>query len=549
MYLAHFRLREAPFSITPDPRFLYMSARHREALAHLVYGVGEHGGFVQLTGEVGTGKTSVCRCLLEQLPDHVDIALVLNPRLSPVELLALVCDELRISYPAGATSQKDLVDRLYHHLLKAHAEGRRTVLIIDEAQSLAPEVLEEVRLLTNLETTTEKLLQVILIGQPELAALLEQPKLRQLAQRITARYHLEPLSRAQTCAYGLHRLGVAGRAPPLFTPAALRQLHRETYGIPRLINAIADRALLGAYTQDRSRVDASTVRRAADEVLGRSARSWWRWVCRVAAVVLVAVIGGAGGMFFAPREDGRGEADRGGVAPHSSGGARAKSAMTPADAAPVAASEPRMAPRLAEVLREPTLTATKADALATLLGLWGVEATEPRLQCEELAPAALECLTVVGTWRKVRRLDLPAALELVGPEGQRRYAVLTALTESDATLRLGDHVVTAPLGEVEAFWDGTFVALWRPPPGPLPVRLGASGPATDWLRERLARVDGAGQSLEHGQPYDQRLWQRVVAFQQARSLEPDGVVGRETAILLQVAERPPGMPRLSTGTP
>ena len=219
MYLSHFGLREPPFSITPDPRFLYMSARHREALAHLVYGVGEHGGFVQLTGEVGTGKTSVCRCLLEQLPAHVDLALVLNPRLSPVELLATVCDELRIPYPAGTTSAKELVDRLHRHLLEAHTGGRRTVLIVDEAQNLSPEVLEEVRLLTNLETAREKLLQVILIGQPELAAILDQPKLRQLAQRVTARYHLEPLSRAETRAYVRHRLAVAGRGRAVFTAA------------------------------------------------------------------------------------------------------------------------------------------------------------------------------------------------------------------------------------------------------------------------------------------------------------------------------------------
>src|SRR4029450_13542253 len=281
MYLAHFGLREPPFSITPDPRFLFMSGRHREALAHLIYGVGEHGGFVQLTGEVGTGKTSVCRCLLEQLPAHVDLALVLNPRLSPVELLATVCDELRIQYPAGTTSSKALVDRLHAHLLEAHAARRRTVLIIDEAQNLAPEVLEEVRLLTNLETAREKLLQVILIGQPELTTILDQPKLRQLAQRVTARYHLEPLSRAETGVYIRHRLpgagrgrpgfpkrapprrpptrararrpetgvyirprpAVAGRGRPVFTNGALRVLHRKSRGVPRLINAVADRAL------------------------------------------------------------------------------------------------------------------------------------------------------------------------------------------------------------------------------------------------------------------------------------------------------------------
>jgi general secretion pathway protein A len=309
MYLSHFGLREPPFSITPDPRFLYMSARHREALAHLVYGVGQHGGFVQLTGEVGTGKTSVCRCLLEQLPAHVDTALVLNPRLSPVELLALVCDELGIAYPPGTTSPKELVDRLYRHLLDAHGRGRRTVIIVDEAQNLSPEVLEQVRLLTNLETTTEKLLQVILIGQPELAALLEQPGLRQLAQRVTARYHLEPLSPADTRAYVHHRLAVAGRrGQSLFTDGALRTLHRQSCGIPRMINAMADRALLGAYARDRARIDAATVRRAADEVLGRRPGLWHPWGRRAAVVALAALSMGGAFVVLAPKELGRGEA-------------------------------------------------------------------------------------------------------------------------------------------------------------------------------------------------------------------------------------------------
>jgi general secretion pathway protein A len=309
MYLSHFALSEPPFSITPDPRFLYMSARHREALAHLIYGVGERGGFVQLTGEVGTGKTSVCRCLLEQLPPNVDVALVLNPRLSPVELLATLCDELRIPYPAGTTSSKELVDRLHRHLLEAHGRGQRTVLIIDEAQNLTPEVLEEVRLLTNLETTTEKLLQIILIGQPELAALLEQPKLRQLAQRVTARYHLEPLSPADTRAYVHHRLAVAGRrGQSLFTDGALRTLHRQSCGIPRMINAMADRALLGAYARDRARIDAATVRRAADEVLGRRPGLWHPWGRRAAVVALAALSMGGAFVVLAPKELGRGEA-------------------------------------------------------------------------------------------------------------------------------------------------------------------------------------------------------------------------------------------------
>jgi len=550
MYLSHFGLREPPFSITPDPRFLYMSARHREALAHLVYGVGEHGGFVQLTGEVGTGKTSVCRCLLEQLPSHVDVALVLNPRLSPVELLATVCDELRIPHPTGTTSVKELVDHLYRYLLEAHGRGRRTVLIVDEAQNLDPEVLEEVRLLTNLETTREKLLQVILIGQPELAALLEQPKLRQLAQRVTARYHLEPLSRAETHAYVRHRLAVAGRrSDVLFTEAALRVLHRRSRGIPRLINAIADRALLGAYTQERSRVDAETVRRAAAEVLGRPAGPWRRWGRRGAVAALVAAAGGAGLVLIAPGELGRDEARREGIAPGPSGPSLASAPTAATDAAPVGAPERSAVPRLAEVVRDPSLAATKGDALAALLGLWGIEMAGGQPDCEGLSPGALECLAAVGTWRKLRRLDLPAALELVGPDGKRRYPVLTRLTPSEATLHFGDRVVTAPLTEVESFWDGAFVVLWRPPPGALPVRPGARGPVTDWLRERLARADGVGLPVERGQPYDDALRQRVIAFQQARSLDPDGVVGRETAILLQGAERGPDVPRLSAGAP
>jgi general secretion pathway protein A len=549
MYLSHFGLREPPFSITPDPRFLYMSARHREALAHLVYGVGEHGGFVQLTGEVGTGKTSICRCLLGQLPDRVDVALVLNPRVSPVELLALVCDELRIPYPAGTKSQKDLVDRLHHHLLEAHIRGRRTVLIIDEAQTLAPEVLEEVRLLTNLETTTDKLLQVIMIGQPELAALLEQATLRQLAQRVTARYHLEPLSSLETRAYVRHRLGVAGRVAPVFTPGALRQLYRETYGIPRLINAIADRALLGAYAREQTQVDAATVRRAGAEVLGRPFRAWQRWLRGAAVVALVAAVAGAGFVFFAPGVAGRDEARRAVAKPGPAVPTLTGAASTPTSP-PAGALEPAAAPRLADVLRDPAVPATKEDALAVLLDLWGVHPpTGGPPDCKAPPMETLECLEATGTWQKLRRLDLPAALELASPEGERRYAVLTGLTPSEATLRFGDRVVTALLADIEPFWDGAFVMFWRPPPGALPIQRGARGPATDWLRERMARSEGAVPAIERGRPYDEGLQQQVAGFQDARSLEPHGVVGRETAILLRRAEWGAQVPRLAGGGP
>src|SRR6266536_5669195 len=223
MYAAHFGLTAPPFSITPDPRYIYMSDRHREGLAPLLYGIGEGGGFVQLTGEVGTGKTTLCRCLLEQLPPEVDVALILNPKLTDVELLAAVCDELRIAYPAGTASRKLFGDLLYQHLLDAHGRGHRTVLIIDEAQDLAPEVLEQIRLLTNLETPTRKLLQIILIGQPELIRLLDREDLRQVAQRVIARYHLRPFSEDDTGAYIRHRMEVAGQKQEIFSDAAMRQ--------------------------------------------------------------------------------------------------------------------------------------------------------------------------------------------------------------------------------------------------------------------------------------------------------------------------------------
>jgi general secretion pathway protein A len=269
MYHDFFGIAENPFSITPDPRYLYMSKGHQEALAHLLYGVREGGGFVLLTGEVGTGKTSVCRCLLEQLPEAADVALILNPRLDEIELLASICDELGVAYPADTRSLKVLVDLLNRHLLEVHAKGRHAVVIIDEAQNLSAGVLEQVRLLTNLETAKRKLLQIILIGQPELGSLLERDEMRQLVQRITARYHLQPLSRRETRAYIAHRLEVGGLAPDVFAPAAIGAIHRRARGVPRLINNLCDRCLLGAYVQNRKSVGPRMVRQAAKEVLGK----------------------------------------------------------------------------------------------------------------------------------------------------------------------------------------------------------------------------------------------------------------------------------------
>ena len=267
MYTGFFGLTSQPFSIAPNPDFLFLSPRHAEALAHLRYGLGEAGGFVLLTGEVGTGKTTVSRCLLQELTDQTEVAFILNPTLNELELLAAICDQLKIRYKKSDASLKMLTDKITNRLMKNHQAGKNTILIIDEAQHLQPAVLEQLRLLTNLETNTKKLLQVILIGQPELQQLLQRQDLRQLAQRITARYHLMPLTEQEVQQYISYRLQVAGCSRPVFTASAIKKLFHLSGGIPRLLNLICDRALLGGYSQQKALIDAGLVNQAASEVL------------------------------------------------------------------------------------------------------------------------------------------------------------------------------------------------------------------------------------------------------------------------------------------
>ena len=304
MYTSFFGLNEKPFSITPDPRYLFMSERHGEALAHLVYGVTESGGFMQLTGEVGTGKTTLVRTLLQnRLPENADVAVILNPQLSALEFLETICEELGISGVGEKGSSKALIDALNKYLLTAHADGRRTIILVDEAQNLARDVLEQVRLLTNLETSKQKLLQIILIGQPELRELLARTDLRQLAQRITGRYHLEPLSRDETAEYIEHRLRVAGALGEIFDGAAKREVFNLSQGVPRLINVICDRALLGAYSHESRRVNRTLVRRAAAEISGQAYRPvLLRWATPVMVTAGVALIVFGAWSLYAERE-------------------------------------------------------------------------------------------------------------------------------------------------------------------------------------------------------------------------------------------------------
>ncbi|MGH8181996.1 MAG: ExeA family protein, partial [Steroidobacteraceae bacterium] len=386
MYLAFFGLNEKPFSITPDPRYLYLSERHAEAMAHLLYGVNEAGGFVQLTGEVGTGKTTIVRSLLAQAPKNAEIALILNPRMTAPEFLLTICEELGIGVPDSATeSLKDLVDILSQYLLRAHAGGRRVVVVVDEAQNLAPEVLEQVRLLTNLETNTRKLLQIILIGQPELRELLARNELRQLAQRITGRYHLNPLSPEETTAYVRHRLRVAGATADIFNRFALEEIYRLSGGVPRVINVICDRALLGGYSLDRHRITGPLVRNAASEVFGkRFTPPWLPWAGTAAVAVILAV-----GSFALWRLQPWSWARARAATPTHSAPAASPSSSRPTAgnsvaSAAVATAKPAVPPVGAGTPQTETLSAlltkysrdTSTDAaFTTLFGLWGIHYT------------------------------------------------------------------------------------------------------------------------------------------------------------------------------
>lgn len=290
MYTAYFGLKEKPFSIAPDPQYLFMSDRHREALAHLTYGLGDAGGFVLLTGEVGTGKTTVSRCLMERLPENTQAAFILNPTLSSHELLATICDELKIRYRKTGATLKTLTDKIQDKLLKNHKENTNTLLIIDEAQHLQPEVLEQLRLLTNLETNTKKLLQVILIGQPELQVLLKRRDLRQLAQRITARYHLLPLNQQEVAQYIKHRLSIAEGVRALFSIQAMNTIHRICDGIPRLINLVCERSLLNAYSSNMATVNKSIVLLSAQEALGDDYEVAYWWQSRVFKIAMLSAV-------------------------------------------------------------------------------------------------------------------------------------------------------------------------------------------------------------------------------------------------------------------
>jgi general secretion pathway protein A len=593
MYLPFFGLDQEPFSIAPDPHYLYMSERHREALAHLLYGVEGGGGFVVLTGAIGAGKTTLCRCLLEQIPEHCEVAYIFNPKLSAVELMQSVCDELSVPYERHAQpSIKTYLDPLNAYLLDAHTRQQHTLLIIDEAQNLSIDVLEQLRLLTNLETHDRKLLQIVLIGQPELRDILARPELEQLAQRVIARFHLQALSPTDTQNYIRHRLSVAGmeKAQP-FTPRAMQRVHEITRGIPRRINVLCDRALLAAYVQNLRRIGPETVEEAAREVFGsarerraqrrRQARSesahsdseattsdspWGvAWLVQqprhttLALALTALLLAVSAGLWWT-----RGSAPRDQPAPTAVATGRLSQPGGPSTASPTPASPTKQssppstgpaAQTPATSPPRPALNRPGATPLASAEGLmawasgpeealwrrlapaWSWETPQGPDLCLEAAQAGLACYRFGGSslaW--IRNANRPVILTLRPKTGPAQAVLLLGLGAQEALLTRADgaqaHAPLAVLGQV---WRGDVATLWRAPAGyRQSLSEGQRGPAVDALAQDLAQW--AQRPLpEPGVRFDALLREQVIAFQASHGLKPDGIAGAPTFMQLNRA--------------
>jgi len=588
MYLSYYSLDERPFSISPDPRFLFMSNRYREALAHLNYGIEDGGGFVLLTGEVGTGKTTVCRCLLQQLPERTRLAFVLNPKLNSIELLATICDELNIEYPENCTSLKTLTDKLSEYLLKCYEEGLSVVLMIDEAQNVEDDVLEQIRLLTNLETNQKKLLQIILVGQPELQEKLARRELRQLAQRITARYHLRPLSIKETIAYVMHRVKVAGSNKKLFSKKSILILHQKTLGIPRLINTICDRALVSACNLSKNEVNEKIMNGAINDVLGKANENNYP-LLKSSSKFLMWIIAGvlAIGILFVVFYLGQQSNDSFNATSSVANETLFEITSSPIVDAPtknnmseilnsedavnsdvnpnkrakdfIQAKNPELknnaqSTNLLLSLQQPSLVnkmlgtqrwdTNGFDSLSHIMKLWNLKYSpfKDGNACGFSSSYGLLCETQQGNWQNLRDLNRPAILKFsAGLQGEF-WGALTSIRGSTASLVFGEKKVEVSLSELSTIWTGEFNILWQSPDGyQKTLTIGDRGVAVVWLATQLKQL--VSDEIIITSFFDQRLLDALVKYQKSKYLKGDGIAGMRTILNIN-SDVLDGIPRL-----
>lgn len=554
MYNEYFGFKEAPFSIAPDPRYLYMTAQHREALAHLVYGLNSEGGCILLTGEVGTGKTTICRCLLEQIPEQANVALLLNPKLSEIELLETICDELHIIYPDMDNSVKTYTDRIYEFLIASNRKNEKTVLIIDEAQNLSSKVLEQLRLLTNLETNQRKLLQIIILGQPELLDILARPELRQLAQRITARFHLQPLTRGEVKAYVSHRLAIAGQNIQLFPENSIKLLYKLSGGVPRLINTICDRSLLGAYVENQYSVHPAIIKKAALEVFGelknvekKHRNRRWLYPAAITAGIVVIIITLIFYQTLSPVDE---EKTAVAATPSLTQTDDMASELdsirieqeekSPADANQVSSEmivdpEPPLkveAPydAIKTILEDPNNN--QVTAYQQLFHTWGLDYNNKlsATACKQAEAMSLRCLHKQGNLNSLKVHNRPAVLNLVNTNGEIRHLTITSIQGESATVYSSNTEYTIRLADLDRYWFGQFILLWKKPADySSAITPGDRGKIVSWLSSQFSDEIPANSNSDL---YDQALIEKVKAFQTEHGLVADGIVGPVTIIHL-----------------
>ena len=567
IYQQYFALNCEPFSIVPDPGFLYPSSQHRQAVAHLKYGLDREGGFVLLTGEVGTGKTTLTRTLLKRLPAHVRVAYVLNSTLEVTDVLASICQELSIGLPKSSKTSlsKNCIDALNSDLIAAHAEGKKTLVVIEEAQNLSPEVLEILRLLSNLETATHKLLHILLVGQPELLETLAQKDQRQLNQRVVARFHLLPLEKTDIANYVNHRLHHAGANRAIFENSAMTALFKLTKGVPRLINLICHHALLAAYATGAKTVSAKLVKKAAKEIFDtqppekKSSGKWY-----VALFIL-----GIFALLMAERYDANKLAvDFEEVEIDADIEAKSIEQQQPLfeiiesdeisrepivqDESPVLIPDSDIAQAQVKDQQKVTTLAI-SNPFADLFALWSIE-VEPLYSEEEVF--ALAAINDLGAEKLtdteidgLKAIDRPGIIWITEDNGRLKSYLLTALDGESVLLNVGDSIRREPLQWFVERWNGAFLFLWYSPSDIQSLRLGDNNPiALNWLQRQLQLIDSDYLPYITGGNYTEVIRDTVLNFQKQQGIRDDGVVGRQTIMKLnQLAD--PAIPTLNYSLP